>query len=113
MTTRGKRLEAELAVGFPVLFEILPGIFEPDFVLLQKAIEFVARFEAQQPAELGSRDLAFAISLKGDRFEGDAGEVLPRGSQNSGKLVGQIESKLHDRSIGEINRCSHATDVPR
>jgi len=43
MTTRGKRLEAELAVGFPVLFEILPGIFEPDFVLLQKAIEFVAR----------------------------------------------------------------------
>ena len=44
-------------MGFPVLFEIVPSVFQPGLVLLQKTIELVARFKAQDPAELGGGEL--------------------------------------------------------
>ncbi len=89
-------------VSLPVTFQILPSVFEPDFVLLQKAVEFVARLESQQAAELRSGDLSFPVGFKGYGFEGGAGKVRAGGSQSSGKLVGKVESKLHASSIAEV-----------
>lgn len=98
--------EVEPAVSLPILFQIPPGVFQPDFVLLQEAVELVARFKPQEAPELGGRKLAFAISFKGDGFKGGAGKVIAGCRQSSGKLVRQLEGDPHGPSIAE-SCCRH------
>jgi len=96
MTTRGMAQEAEPAVSFAIPLQILPGVLQPDLMLLQEAVKFVARFKAQKAAQLSGSELALAVSFESNGFESGAGEILAGSSQGNGKLVGQIERKLHE-----------------
>jgi hypothetical protein len=81
--------QAEPKVSLAVLLQILPGVFQPDLVLFQESIQFVARFKPQETPELGSGKLALAVSLEGNGFECGTREILVAGSrQSSGELVG-------------------------
>src|SRR4051794_30485078 len=93
--------EAEPPVSLPVLFEVLPSVVQPNLMLLQESVQFIARFEAEQKTELGRCHFAFTVSLESDGFEGGAREVRSRGSQSSRKLIGQIECELHGPSIAK------------
>lgn len=101
MTTRAIGSETESAVSLPILFQILPAVVQPDLVLLQEPVQFIACFKTQEAPELGGRELSFAVRFKSDGFEGGTGEVLPGGRQRRGKFVWKIESELHKGSIGQ------------
>jgi len=89
-----------LPVSFPVLFEILPGVVEPDLVLLQETVEFIAGLKPEEAAELGGGQLAFAVPFESDGFESGTFQVLPGHSQKGGKLVWQIQGDArHGGSI--------------
>src|SRR5687767_5727893 len=102
MTRRGMGSEAEPVVSLAVVLQILPGIFEPHPVLLQEAVECMARFEAEGPPQLGSGEFAFAVLFKGDGFEGGAGEVGAGGGESGRQLVGKVDGDLHGASIAEV-----------
>jgi hypothetical protein len=95
--------EAEPPVSLPVLCEVLPSVVQPNLMLLQESVQFIARFEAEQTTELGRCQFAFTVSLESDSFEGGAREVRSGGGQSSRKLIGQIESELHGGSIAEAS----------
>jgi hypothetical protein len=88
-------------VSFTVAFQVFEGIFQFDAVLLEKAIHLHASLISEQAAELGRGELAFAVSFKGDGFEGGTADILAGRSQSSGKLVGKIEGKLHGAIVTE------------
>jgi hypothetical protein len=75
----GHGLKTEAKVSLTVLFEILPGVIEPDLVVFEEAVEFVAGNKAEEAAELGGREFAFAVSFEGDGLEGSAGRVVVEG----------------------------------
>ena len=67
------RLQAESAVRGPVSFQILHPVFQPDFVSLQKTVQFVSCLDSQQPAELDRGKLVFPVGLKSESFDNAPG----------------------------------------
>ena len=62
-------------MSFPILFEILPSVVEPNLMLLQEAIEFVTRFKAEEPSQLRGGQFPLAVGFQSDGFEGGAWQV--------------------------------------
>lgn len=88
-------------MSLSVVFEILPGVVEPDAALLQEAIEFVARLKPEKPAELSGRELVFAVLFESNGFKGGAREIGTSRGEGGGEFVWEVEGHLHGCSIAE------------
>ncbi len=62
-------LDSDSVMSLAIAFEVLDRVLELDAVLLEESINFEARFEPKQTAELGRRKLALPVGLEGNRFE--------------------------------------------
>jgi hypothetical protein len=54
-------LQAELSVRFPIPLSVFQCVFQFDAMALQKGIDYYPGLITQQLAQLGSRNLAFAV----------------------------------------------------
>lgn len=59
---------------FAIFLKVFHAVFQPNFVRFQKTVEFVLCFETKQTAELGRRDLVFAIGFESEGFNDRAGQ---------------------------------------
>lgn len=80
-----------------IALEGLPGIVEPNLALLQEAVEFVARFEAEETLELGGGQLAFAVLFQSNRFTARGRSA----KESRRQFVRKIDRNLHGSSIAE------------
>jgi hypothetical protein len=63
--------------GIGLALEILEGVFQPYFVLLEESIQIVPALESQQPAKLFGAEFLRAVSFQQQGFEGSARKVPP------------------------------------
>jgi hypothetical protein len=77
-----------------ILLKLFDGIVV-HFMLFQEAIEIVARWYAQELAELVARQAVFAVSFEGEGLQCSAGGVLTGRRKGSGQVVGNLQSDLH------------------
>ncbi len=56
-------------------------VFQFDAMALQKCIDFHACLVTQQLAQLGSRNLVFAVRCQSQGLKGRPGQILARSSQ--------------------------------
>ncbi len=82
------RSESKAAQVFALPFEVFHGVVEPHVVSLAQAVE--PHSEAEEPPQLGFRDVAALVFLKRQRFEGAAGEIAAVCAESGGQIVGDV-----------------------
>lgn len=63
-------------MGLAVALEIFQAIFQLNAMVLQKGVDFDARLETEQAAQLGSGDFAGTVGFESQSFQGGAGQIL-------------------------------------
>jgi len=81
-------------MSLPVALEFFSRVLKFDTVSLQKLIQFHGGGEAQESPQLRLAQLARAIVLESERFEGCTREVF----SVRGDIFGQLQSDRHDES---------------
>ena len=83
--------------GGEVMLKVFDGVLL-DFMLFQKAIEFVARADAQQRTELLTGDAPQSVGFESNGLQRGTIGVLA-GQQGRSEIVGDFQSNLHALSV--------------
>ncbi len=66
-----------------------------DAMLLEKAVELVARLKAEQTQQIGLRKMAIAAFLKGESLERAARQITARYVHTAGEIVRNVNRYFH------------------
>ncbi len=81
--------------GFAVLLEVVDGVVVGDAVLLEELVDLHAGAIAEEALDLALVEMAGAVGVDGEGFEGGAGGVLAGGAELVGEGVRDVEGHLH------------------
>ena len=94
---------AEASEGCKIALKVFGSVFEFDAALLEEAIHFHARLEAEQAAQLGVGNLALSVGLCGKGFQSGAGEVAAGRSKRFLELLRKANRDvLHTFSLPKM-----------
>ena len=77
----------------------IAGRVRLNLMLLQEGIEFPARRDSEEDAELVGGEAALAVKLRGRWLRGRRGRVLASEREGGGQLIGDIERDLHGTGL--------------
>ena len=87
--------EAQSLQGGPITLEIFQRVVEPNFVSLEKAIQFLTSGEAQKVAQLRFGEATGLVLFQTERFQSATGEVSACSGETLGDIVRDVNGELH------------------